>query len=98
MINEEVEVEIVTIYNITTGFCFFLARNVHLNLKKISFTERVSNWIFTPDQNYSPVTQITCVGLDSDGQRYETQTLIEYKQLPNKVSCLNYGACSRHGN
>lgn len=80
------KVEVETIYDISSGFCYLMARNLHLTMKKITFVDGLSNFDFIPDENYSPVTQITCVGLDRNGQRYETQTLIEYEQLPNNVN------------
>lgn len=85
-VGEPVDVEVETIFDISTGLCYFLARNVHLELFKILFVDGFARFSFIPDGRFTPVTLITCIGIDRDGRKYETDTLVTLEQLPNDVS------------
>lgn len=52
---------------------------------RIAFTNGVARFSFIPDEEYLPTTQVTCVGIDTNGQRFETHRLINLEQLPNRV-------------
>jgi hypothetical protein len=86
IINQQVDVEVETIYDISIAFCYFLAKNEHLDLKAISFEDGFSRFSFIPDGAYTPVTQITCVGIDNYGHRYESEVLVNFDELANKVT------------
>lgn len=81
-----IDVEVETTVEVTTAFCYFLAKNIHLNVSKVTFSAGLARFTFTPDANYAPTTQITCVGINNYGKRYEAQTFVDFGQLPVNVS------------
>lgn len=86
LLNNPIDVDVESAGDLNTAFCYFLAKNIHLNMIKITFNDRIARFTFTPDATYAPVTQITCVGINNYGARYETQTLVSFEQLPVNVS------------
>lgn len=87
--NYPIEVEVEAAVDLSTAFCYFLAKNIHLEMIKVTFTDGLARFSFTPDASYAPVAQITCVGINHYGARYEADTLISFEQLPVNVSSFS---------
>lgn len=86
MLYQPVEVAIETSVDIKIGFCHFQAKNTHLDLFPVTFTNGGSRFTFTPTGTYIPSTLITCAGFDINWKRYEAKKSVILEQLPNNLA------------
>lgn len=86
MLNQLVTVEVESSVAISSSFCYLSARNLHLDLIKLSFVSNVATFNFTPTAIYTPEIKIKCLAFDDLGQRHEAKLSLPVKEMACNVS------------